>query len=80
MRKILITVDENSMTTTDYINFAGAECLAESQRFHDLLAQQFGVQIETTRKTAKPELLSALTNVQEQTPLQEHIPELGTEG
>ena len=59
MLKIVVTVSEDTMTKTDYIGFEGANCLAESERFHTLLAQ-FGVQMEATSKTPKPELLAAL--------------------
>ena len=63
MLKIVVTVSEEKMTNTDYISFEGANCLAESERFHTLLAQ-FGVQMETTSKTPKPELLAALATQQ----------------
>ena len=63
MLKIVVTVSEDTMTNTDYIGFEGATCLAESERFHTLLAQ-FGVQMETTSKTPKPELLAALATQQ----------------
>ncbi len=79
-KKIVIEVNENSETTIDYLNFAGAECLAESQRLHDLLARQFGVQIETTGTTPKPELLLAQAAVPVQTPLQEYSLAVETEG
>lgn len=71
MRKISITVGENGQTSTDYINFVGAECLSESQRFHTLLAQQFGVHVETTGNVPKPELLAALSPEHQQIPVQE---------
>ncbi len=77
MLKIVVTVSEESVTNTDYVGFEGANCLAESERFHTLLAQ-FGVQVETTSKTPKPELLGALATQQE-TQHEQHY-EVGTEG
>jgi hypothetical protein len=59
MRKIEITITEDGATTTDYLSFEGAACLAASKELHALLAQ-FGVQAETSSTTPKPELLAAL--------------------
>ena len=67
MRKIVVTVTEEATTQTDYIHFEGAECLAESERFHALLTQ-FGIQVQTTSKTPKPELLTALSSEHNVTP------------
>jgi hypothetical protein len=77
MLKIVVTVSEESVTNTDYVGFEGTNCLAESERFHALLAQ-FGVQMETTSKTPKPELLTALATQQED--LREQHYEVETEG
>jgi hypothetical protein len=59
MRKIVVNVAEDGATTTDYISFEGTACLAESERFHALLAQ-LGIQVETVSTMPKPELLTAL--------------------
>ncbi len=64
LRKVVVTVDEESVTKTDYINFEGPACLAEGRQFHTLLAQ-FGVQVEQTGMTPKPELLASLGERQE---------------
>ena len=77
MRKIVVTVTQDAVTKTDYIHFEGAECLAESERFHALLTQ-FGVQVQTTRTTPKPELLNALSS-QHEVSSQEVLQNRGTE-
>lgn len=74
MRKIVVTVTQEAVTTTDYIHFEGAQCLAESARFHSLLTQ-FGVQVQTTNTTPKPTLLTVLSSQQEVTSqeVQQHV-------
>lgn len=59
MQKIEITITEDGSTTTNYLSFEGATCLAESKQLHVLLAQ-FGILVETSSTTPKPELLAAL--------------------
>jgi hypothetical protein len=64
MRKIVVTVTEEALTTTDYLYFEGTACVSERERFHTLLSQ-FGVQVQTTSTIPKSELLNALASQQE---------------
>jgi hypothetical protein len=57
-KRVLIQVNEDGTTHTDYLHFMGASCLAEGERLHALLAQ-FGVQVEQAHVFPKPELLAA---------------------
>jgi len=63
-KTIHILVKEDGSVKTDFSNFSGSDCLAASKQMHELLAQ-FGVQMEQTGFTPKPELLAA-QNVQQE--------------
>lgn len=56
--KLVITVQVDGTTTTDFAHFAGANCLTASKELHILLAE-YGIVTETISMTPKPELLAA---------------------
>ncbi|GCE15070.1 hypothetical protein [Tengunoibacter tsumagoiensis] len=64
LKTIHILVKEDGSVTTDFQNFTGADCLAAGKHLHALLAQ-FGVQVDQTTVTPKPELLAAQSVQQE---------------
>ena len=62
-KKVIVTVTEESVTRTDYLNFSGATCLDASKQFHVLLTQ-FGVHVDPTQMIPKPELLATQNSEQ----------------
>ena len=56
--KLVITVQPDGTTTTDFLHFAGANCLAASHEVHMFLAE-YGIATEMIGMTPKPELLAA---------------------
>lgn len=58
-KTITVTIDEDGAVKTDYSHFVGTACLAEGERLHALLAE-YGVQVDESTKTPKPELLAEL--------------------
>ncbi|BCL83632.1 hypothetical protein ccbrp13_60970 [Ktedonobacteria bacterium brp13] len=57
-KTIHIVVKEGGSYETDFSNFTGTDCLAAGKQMHTLLAQ-FGVLVDQTDITPKPELLAA---------------------
>ncbi len=55
-KKVIVTVDAQAGISVDYQQFEGPQCLEAGKQLHALL-QQWGVQVEQTRMTPKPELL-----------------------
>ncbi len=55
MREIRLTVNPDGTTTTDFSGFVGPTCVAEAEKLKALLAS-FGIQVEETNFTPKPEL------------------------
>jgi hypothetical protein len=63
--RLTITVEASGATTTDFLHFVGANCLATSQQLHALLAE-YGIVAEVTSITPKPELLTAPRDPEQQ--------------
>jgi hypothetical protein len=57
-KTIHIVVKEGGSYETNFTNFTGVDCLTAGKQMHTLLAQ-FGVQVDQTDITPKPELLAA---------------------
>ncbi len=57
-KRVVIRVNEDATTHTDYLDFVGASCLEEGARLHAILSG-FGVQVEQAHVFPKPELLAA---------------------
>lgn len=55
---LVITVQPDGTTLTDFVHFAGANCKIASKELHALLAE-YGIETEITGTTPKPELLAA---------------------
>lgn len=55
---IMVTVQADGTTTTDFLHFPGTGCLAASRNLHALLAE-YGISTEITTITPKPALLAA---------------------
>lgn len=63
LKTINVTIDEKGSVQHEYSNFPGTECLTVARQLNTFLAQ-YGVQIEQTSMTPKPELLAALNTQQ----------------
>lgn len=59
LKTINVTIDEQGAVQHEFSNFPGAECLTVARQLNAFLAQ-YGVQIEQTSMTPKPELLAAM--------------------
>jgi hypothetical protein len=79
LKTIHIIVKEDGSYKTDFSHFTGADCLAAGKQMHTLLAQ-FGVQVDPTDITPKPELLAVQGLQQEQVTGLETNHETQTEG
>jgi hypothetical protein len=64
-KEIAITVNPDGTTKTDFSGFAGPSCLDAASRLREILLQ-FGIQLEETQFTPKPELEAPLDNTQVQ--------------
>ena len=65
MREIKLTVNPDGTTNTDFSGFLGKSCIEEAEKLKVLLAS-FGIQVEETGFTPKPELDLTVTTTQEQ--------------
>lgn len=58
MREVKVTVNPDGTTRTDFTGYTGSTCLDAAAKLRQLLAA-YGVQIEQTQFTPKPELTQA---------------------
>lgn len=56
--RLTITVNTDGEISTDFSHFLGQHCLAAGKQLHTLLAE-YGITIEVTTFTPKPELLAS---------------------
>lgn len=59
MREVKVTVNPDGTTRTDFAGYTGSTCLDAAAKLRELLAA-YGVQIEQTQFTPKPELTQAI--------------------
>jgi hypothetical protein len=59
LKTITVTISEDGTFKTDYSRFTGTDCLEAGKKLHALLSE-YGVQIDPTSITPKPELLEVL--------------------
>ncbi len=64
-KEIQVTVNSDGTTRTDFSGFQGPSCLDAASRLRELLAQ-YGIRLEETQFTPKPELEMPLDNTQVQ--------------
>jgi hypothetical protein len=76
MREIRLTINPDGTTQTDFSGFVGKTCLLEADKLRELLSQ-FGIQVEETAFTPKPELDIPITTSQAETT---RIAQEGTHG
>ncbi|HYU77185.1 MAG TPA: hypothetical protein VEL31_31330 [Ktedonobacteraceae bacterium] len=56
MREVKVTVSPDGTTSSDFSGFVGPSCLDEAERLRQLLASRYGIVLQQTGFTAKPEL------------------------
>jgi hypothetical protein len=65
-KEIKVTINPDGTTTTDFSGYQGPSCLDAAEQLRQLLAARFGIQIQQTQFTAKPELASSQQQQQQQ--------------
>ena len=55
-KEITITINPDGTTTTDFSGYQGPTCLDAAEQLRQLLAARYGIQVQQTSFTPKPEL------------------------
>ena len=70
-REITVIVNPDGTTTTDFSGYQGPACLDAAEQLRQYLAS-FGVQVQQTQFTAKPELTQIQQDASQQKGEQQH--------
>ena len=71
-KEIKVTINADGTTKTDLSGYQGPTCLDVAEQLRQLLASRFGVQVQETRFTPKPELTSSQQQSSQQKGMQHH--------
>jgi Protein of unknown function (DUF2997) len=66
-KEIKVTINPDGTTSTDFSGYQGPSCLDAAEQLRQLLAARFGIQIQQTQFTAKPELAASEAQQQQRT-------------
>jgi len=55
-KEIKVTINPDGTTSTDFTGYQGPSCLDAAEQLRQLLAARFGIQVQQTSFTPKPEL------------------------
>lgn len=56
-KEVKAAIDKSGNVGLEWFGFQGSNCLSESKRLHEILAQRYGIKAQETNFQAKPELL-----------------------